>query len=275
MHPPDSELIYDWNRAGGMAYPARGTVEFDDETLRDGLQSPSVTTPLDRAEARILHLMDALGIDSADIGLPGAGPHVVATSTRLAAEIGDAQAEDRAPTAPPARSWPTSSPIVEISQKVGIPIEVVLLHRLLADPPVRRGLGPRPHAPADRGRRVAGRARGAAGHVRHRGHDARPPGRHPPAVHRRRSSAARGALRLRHGRPRHARRRAQPRHASSRALVDRDQARRSRSTGTATTTAGSASSTRSARSRPAPTACTPARSASASASATRRWTSSS
>ena len=45
MHPSESELIYDWNRAGGSELrPARGRVELDDETLRDGLQSPSVRT---------------------------------------------------------------------------------------------------------------------------------------------------------------------------------------------------------------------------------------
>ena len=46
---------------------------LDDETLRDGLQSPSVETPSIDQKLDILHLMDALGIDTADIGLPGAG----------------------------------------------------------------------------------------------------------------------------------------------------------------------------------------------------------
>ena len=36
-------LIYDWNKIGAPAKPAR--VMLDDETLRDGLQSPSVRTP--------------------------------------------------------------------------------------------------------------------------------------------------------------------------------------------------------------------------------------
>ena len=85
MHPPESDLIYDWNRAGGAVSPARGKVELDDETLRDGLQSPSVKSPPVEQKLEILHLIEALGIDSADIGLPGAGPHVVRTVTRLAA----------------------------------------------------------------------------------------------------------------------------------------------------------------------------------------------
>jgi len=123
MHPPESDLIYDWNRAGGAALPARGVVEIDDETLRDGLQSPSVRSPVLEDKVRILHLMEALGIDSADIGLPGAGPHVVATVTRLAREIVDGKMKLRPNCA--ARTVAADIlPIVDISQKVGIPIEV-------------------------------------------------------------------------------------------------------------------------------------------------------
>jgi 2-isopropylmalate synthase len=122
-HPPESDLIYDWNRAGGAVVPARGKVELDDETLRDGLQSPSVRSPSLAEKVRTLHLMEALGIDSADIGLPGAGPHVVATVTRLAREIVDGKMKLRPNCA--ARTVAADIvPIIEISQKVGIPIEV-------------------------------------------------------------------------------------------------------------------------------------------------------
>ncbi len=123
MHPPDSDLIYDWNRAGGAVFPSRGAVEIDDETLRDGLQSPSVKSPTIEQKVRILHLMEALGIDSADIGLPGAGPHVVETVTRLAQEIVRGRMKIRPNCA--ARTVDADIvPIIEISQKVGIPIEV-------------------------------------------------------------------------------------------------------------------------------------------------------
>src|ERR671931_632707 len=80
MHP----LIYDWNRSSDRK-PA--TVLLDDETLRDGLQSPSVRCPSIEEKLKILHLIDRLGIDTADIGLPGAGPHVVRDVERLAREI--------------------------------------------------------------------------------------------------------------------------------------------------------------------------------------------
>jgi len=123
VHPPESDLIYDWNRAGGATYPARGRVEIDDETLRDGLQSPSVKSPSIEKKLEILHLMEALGIDAADIGLPGAGPHVVTTVTRLAREIVDTGMNLRPNCA--ARTIAADIlPIVEISQKVGMPISV-------------------------------------------------------------------------------------------------------------------------------------------------------
>ncbi|MBC8646779.1 MAG: 2-isopropylmalate synthase [Thermoanaerobaculia bacterium] len=123
MHPAESDLIYDWNKAGGAVFPARGKVELDDETLRDGLQSPSVKSPSIDKKLQILHLMEAIGIDSVDIGLPGAGPHVVATVTRLAREIVDSGMKIRPNCA--ARTVAADIvPIIEISQKVGLPIEV-------------------------------------------------------------------------------------------------------------------------------------------------------
>ncbi len=104
-------------------FPSRGRVELDDETLRDGLQSPSVKSPSIEQKIRILHLMEALAIDSADLGLPGAGPHVVETVTRLAQEIVREKLKIRPNCA--ARTVEADIvPIIEISQKVGIPIEV-------------------------------------------------------------------------------------------------------------------------------------------------------
>ena len=133
-HPPESDLIYDWNRTGGGASPARGVVELDDETFRDGLQSPSVKSPTIDAKLKILHLMEALGIDSVDIGLPGAGPHVVSTVARLAREIVDTKMKIRPNCA--ARTVAADIlPIIEISQRVGIPIEVACF---IGSSPIRK-----------------------------------------------------------------------------------------------------------------------------------------
>src|SRR5438128_11244841 len=86
----ERQLIYDWNRAGGPdgAFDwTRARVDLNDETLRDGLQSPSVTDPSLEVKKRLLHLMADLGIVAADIGLPGAGPRVVEQVRALAKEI--------------------------------------------------------------------------------------------------------------------------------------------------------------------------------------------
>ena len=79
-------LVYDWNRDGRAARVDYRAVELDDETLRDGLQGPSVRNPPLEVKKRLLHLMDALGIQSADIGLPGASPQARATIVALAKE---------------------------------------------------------------------------------------------------------------------------------------------------------------------------------------------
>jgi 2-isopropylmalate synthase len=79
-------LIYDWNRDGRAARVDYRAVELDDETLRDGLQGPSVRNPPLDVKKRLLHLMDQLGIDSADIGLPGASPQARASIVALAKE---------------------------------------------------------------------------------------------------------------------------------------------------------------------------------------------
>jgi 2-isopropylmalate synthase len=115
MHP----LIHDWNRTSS---PKPAVILLDDETLRDGLQSPSVRCPTIDEKLRILHLIDRLGIDTADIGLPGAGRHVVEDVERLAREIADQGLRVAANCA--ARTVVADiRPIAEISQRVGIPIE--------------------------------------------------------------------------------------------------------------------------------------------------------
>jgi 2-isopropylmalate synthase len=84
----NEDLIHDWNTtAGTFDFATVPAIELDDETLRDGLQSPSVQDPPIGAKIEILHLMDALGIHTADIGLPGAGPRAAGDVRALASEI--------------------------------------------------------------------------------------------------------------------------------------------------------------------------------------------
>ena len=120
MH--EGDLIYDWNTAAGETPPARPAPEMNDETLRDGLQNPSVLDPSIGQKLRILHYMAELGIESADIGLPGAGPRATEHVERLAREIVDADLPMVANCA--ARTVVADvRPIAEVSQRVGIPLE--------------------------------------------------------------------------------------------------------------------------------------------------------
>jgi len=119
----DAQLIYDWNESGERWEKPPFRVQLDDETLRDGLQSPSVKSPPIEDKLAILHLMSRLGVDTADIGLPGAGPHVVKDVARLAKEIADQRLPIQANCA--ARTLRQDiTPVIEISQQTGVPIEV-------------------------------------------------------------------------------------------------------------------------------------------------------
>src|SRR5262245_18720095 len=116
MRPPDHELIYDWNLAGEVPLKPAYPIEFDDETLRDGLQSPSVVSPSIDDKVKLVHLMDRLGIHTANIGLPGAGPQARDQVRRLAKEILGAKLSIGANCA--ARTVEADiRPIAEISQE--------------------------------------------------------------------------------------------------------------------------------------------------------------
>lgn len=119
----ERELIYDWNAAGtAFEWGRARTVELDDETLRDGLQNPSVVDPPVEAKIRILHLMDGLGIHTADIGLPGAGARAREAVRALAAEIVRSRVRIR-PNCAARTVLADVRPIAQISQEVGIAIE--------------------------------------------------------------------------------------------------------------------------------------------------------
>jgi 2-isopropylmalate synthase len=125
-------LIYDWNRHAPSPRPPQ--VMLNDETLRDGLQSPSVRAPTIEQKIEILHLLDALQIDSADIGLPGAGAHVVRDVERLATEIDRAGLRIRANCA--ARTMVADiQPIADVVQRTGVPIECCCF---IGSSPIRR-----------------------------------------------------------------------------------------------------------------------------------------
>src|SRR5215469_2769850 len=129
-----SELIYDWNKNLPPDLKPAGPVLLNDESLRDGLQSPSVRDPSIPEKIEILHLMEALGIDSLDLGLPGAGGRAVEAVTALAREIVAHKMKIRANCA--ARTHENDiRPIGEIVQKTGLPIEAATF---IGSSPIRR-----------------------------------------------------------------------------------------------------------------------------------------
>lgn len=120
----ESDVIFDWNRNGLNAGPPMRRVAFVDETLRDGIQCPSVTDPPIEQKKQILRLLASVGVDYCDLGLPGAGPRAVQDVATLAAVIRDERLPIQAQCA--ARTHANDiRPIVEVSEKVGIPIEVM------------------------------------------------------------------------------------------------------------------------------------------------------
>jgi 2-isopropylmalate synthase len=119
---PAEDLIYDWNLIEPSFPAPNRRISFDDETLRDGLQSPSVCDPPIEKKIELLHLMNDLGIDTADIGLPGAGGTHAAGVEQLAREIVDQKLKIR-PNCAARTHLGDIIPIVEISQRAGVPIE--------------------------------------------------------------------------------------------------------------------------------------------------------
>jgi len=128
-----TDLIYDWNVKGDVPhYPKH--VKVVDETLRDGLQSPSVTHPSIQDKVYLLYLMRCLEIDAADLGLCGAGERFKKDVVVLAREI----VNQNMPIVPQSAARTLESdiaPIVDASQEAGISIEACVF---LGSSPIRQ-----------------------------------------------------------------------------------------------------------------------------------------
>jgi 2-isopropylmalate synthase len=129
-----NNLIHDWNRVDGPELPSDRVLLLNDETLRDGLQSPSVFDPSIEKKVEILHLMEDLGISSLNLGLPGAGPRARADVLRLALEIVASKMNIRANCA--ARTVEGDIvPIADVVQATGLDIEAATF---LGSSPIRQ-----------------------------------------------------------------------------------------------------------------------------------------
>jgi 2-isopropylmalate synthase len=129
------DLIFDWNTADReVKSDEPAELMLDDETLRDGLQSPSVIDPPIESKKRILHLMETLGIETADVGLPGAGPRAETDVEALCREIVDAGLSIR-PNCAARTVIRDIEPCVRISDATGLPIETCVF---IGSSPIRQ-----------------------------------------------------------------------------------------------------------------------------------------
>jgi 2-isopropylmalate synthase len=129
----ESEVVYDWNQQGHALSPKMRAVELHDETLRDGIQCPSAHDPDIEQKKHVVKLLADLGVHSVNVGLPGAGPRAVADVTELVEFIRDNKLPIRPGCA--ARTHPNDiQPIIEISQRTGVAIEVMTF---LGSSPIR------------------------------------------------------------------------------------------------------------------------------------------
>ena len=188
----EADIIYDWNALERRGSLFKHKISFFDETLRDGVQCPSVVDPKIEDKLKILHLMNDVGIDHVDIGLPGAGKRAQEDVYELGREIRDAKLRIK----PACAARTIVNDIAPDRRDLAAARHADRgdgVHRLVADSPVRRGLEPRLHAQAvGRGDRLRGQER-AALHLRHRGHDALAPrGAGDPVQERHRARRARG-----------------------------------------------------------------------------------
>lgn len=125
-------LIHDWN-ANSSTLPTV-PVGIVDETLRDGLQSPSATHPAVTDKLDLLALMAQLGVTDVNLGIPGAGSRFAEECLIMAREI----VGQRLPLAChcAARTLPEDiAPIAKISQEAGIRVGVGMF---IGSSPIRR-----------------------------------------------------------------------------------------------------------------------------------------
>jgi 2-isopropylmalate synthase len=129
-----SGLIYDWNKVAGPQLRIDRRPLLNDETLRDGLQSPSVIDPAIERKIEMLHMMAEVGIDSLNLGLPGAGPRAKSDVLALAREIANAKLPLSANCA--ARTVESDiRPIADVVQGSGLDIEAATF---LGSSPIRQ-----------------------------------------------------------------------------------------------------------------------------------------
>jgi len=127
------ELIHDWNLRGPWAEKTLSKVEIHDETIRDGIQCPSVHDPDLEQKLQIVRLLDQIGVHSSDLALPGAGARALNDCIALVSMIRDEKLKIRPAAA--GRTHPADvAAILEVSQRTGTAVEAMLF---LGTSPIR------------------------------------------------------------------------------------------------------------------------------------------
>jgi 2-isopropylmalate synthase len=132
--PEQHPLVFDWAAAGPHRFGAAGPVAINDETLRDGLQSPSVVDPPIETKLRLVHLMEQIGIEHASLGLPAAGPQQKRAVETLCREIRDRRFRLQ-PNCGGRTLVADVERILDIVQATGTPIEACLF---IGSSPIRQ-----------------------------------------------------------------------------------------------------------------------------------------
>jgi 2-isopropylmalate synthase len=129
-------LIYDWNQLSPFTcqFNQPQLIELNDETLRDGLQCPSVLQPTLEQKLAFLRLMPKIGIDSADIGYAGASKAAQEDVVVLAKTIKDEHLPVK-PNCAGRTHEADINPILEAQQRSGQAIEAALF---IGSSPIRQ-----------------------------------------------------------------------------------------------------------------------------------------
>ena len=133
-HVSEAEVIFDWNRLDRLGPLTAKNIELFDESLRDGIQSPSAIDPPIEKKIEILHLMNDLGIDAADIGLPGSSPRAFSDVLRLVEEISSQKLKIK-PACAGRTVVADIKPMAEIQHRTGVPVEV---YTFIGSSPIRQ-----------------------------------------------------------------------------------------------------------------------------------------
>ncbi len=130
----EAETTFDWNARehGRLSLPPG--VSLQDETLRDGIQNPSVVDPRIEDKLALIHLMEQLGIQVVNVGLPASSRRNFEDALAACREIARAKLKIRPAAAGRTVNGDVAA-IAELAQQSGIGVEAYLF---IGSSPIRQ-----------------------------------------------------------------------------------------------------------------------------------------